>query len=447
MLISTLATFALLGAPSEAAAWARAHAVPLSLDAEPPSDGLGAVAAALQGADVVLIGEPTHGTRESWTLRRQLLAGLASRNRLSGVALEAGFAEAMAAEEYAQGGALSAEEAAQRTAGIQWPLRARGFVQLLRWVRAYNGKATRKIHVYGIDAPSPGAARLVRAALEQRNPLLASRARPLLDQLGSTAQMTGLLGQPAAPGEREIMADLQRELAGSPDSRALQAARILDQTLRFLHQPTYEARYRFRDEEILAANVRWALQDAGGPLAVLAHDGHITMDPENRSMGARLRRDLGERTAAVGIAFGSGGFLAMPVPRAPGERVRAFDLAPPAGDLVEAPLGEVPLAAAAFDLRAAPHTPAMQSWLDEPRPLRAIGAIFKADNERGFYLTLRARRAFDWLLYIQRATPEELVPAWGGAFLVARYAPLGCALALAALAAVWLVARRRRRSS
>src|SRR5690242_9528570 len=99
---------------SEVAAWVEAHAVPLSdvglsrdsADLEPLRNIIG-------DSRLVGFGEGMHNTHEFWAFRNRLFAYLVEELGFTAIALETGYLESIAADDYVQGKPVDGDVAAQ----------------------------------------------------------------------------------------------------------------------------------------------------------------------------------------------------------------------------------------------------------------------------------------------------------------------------------------------
>ena len=414
--------------------WARANAIQISLSrpgsaASPPrAADLQLLAAVIGDARVVALGEPAHGAHEPLAFRNRLFAWLVQEQHFSAIAIESGLCESQEAYTFVLGGPGDAASVTRHS--LTWGFGAFAEnVELIRWIRDWNLDAShvRKVRFYGIDlcggaeAGLPGAGialSKILAYFARVAPDLARDARavlqPHLEQFTDKTYPT--LPEVDRRRVRDALAELKTVLVQRRDALAAASTAIdyewalqdvvvaqsLEHTLKLWprHAPTIGvsadsyASFVARDAA-MADNIRWVLEREGpsGHILVFAHDGHVqngsargglwsvyTHAPE--AMGKHLRSFFGEHLLIIGA---SAGVDAAPLPAA---------IHHPEG--LDEALAAVGLPAFLLDLRRASDMPAIQSWLAQPRSLRAN---FTTEFE------LSPGEAFDALVFFATLTP------------------------------------------
>lgn len=158
----------------------------------------------------------------------------------------------------------------------------------------------------------------------------------------------------------------------------------------------------------MAENVKWILdRSPGAKMVIWAHNGHVASGGFGfETMGQALRKMYGPALVAAGFAFNQGGFQAMEQ----GKGLTTFTVPPaPAGSL-DATLASTELPILAVDLRAAPTTGPVADWLAQPHPTRTIGAVYSDATAASYFMPLRAREAFDVMLFVETTTAARKNP-------------------------------------
>ena len=122
--------------PSSTAAALQRNARPLR-----DADDARAVMPVLGGAELVLLGEATHGTQEFYRRRTEITKLLITEHGFDAIAVESDWPDALRASRYVQGEEADAspQEALDGYRRFpRWMWRNTETVRLLRWLRAYN---------------------------------------------------------------------------------------------------------------------------------------------------------------------------------------------------------------------------------------------------------------------------------------------------------------------
>jgi erythromycin esterase len=152
-----------LGVVEDDLAALRAHAIPLA-GAEPdlPEDDLGPLLERLAGAQLVGLGEATHGDHGSFAFKVRLIQALVRRGRCDVVVFERGVAEMDAFDRYVTG---DAEDLPPTGEGL-YPWRVEEVRDLFRWLRTWNA-AGGDVRVAGMDMQSPAGLPLALRLLDE----------------------------------------------------------------------------------------------------------------------------------------------------------------------------------------------------------------------------------------------------------------------------------------
>lgn len=163
----------------QAVAWIRRQARPLN----GPSPELQSLATRLAEAEVIGLGEVTHGAHEDMALKAQLLRLLVEHHGLRLLALEANRAVGLRLQRFIAAGSVETDVAAAlRESGIFSVYRCEALGELLRWLRDWNTlRPERAVRVVGIDVQDPG--RDTQAAWQALDALDATAAAALAQPL------------------------------------------------------------------------------------------------------------------------------------------------------------------------------------------------------------------------------------------------------------------------
>jgi erythromycin esterase len=388
--------------------WARGAAI---------GDDFAGLERVIGNARVIALGEADHGVHEYLAYRNRLARHLIERHGVTAILVESGFTEATVADDYVQGiGTATSREAAAALFSSAMPATLADNLELVEWLRAYNTKAARKVHIYGIDVTgrrngiyveSRRAADAALAYLAQHAPATHARLEPQLAPLLAKFHTAGYLE--LGELQRVQLTGLVAELLGAfkplPDTAPMRRARqsaamaaVLDTFFRQTRdrsskQVLADASLDGIRDATMAANVIWAL-DQDGPSSrafLVAHNSHVRRAPATTwpverppivAMGEALSHSLRQRLVVIGFLHGDG---------------------PPSATL-DGLFAKVGRDSFVLDLRDAPD--AVRAGLDEPWRLRL-------DHARALGLdpwwSARPRRCFDALAYSSKTREAAYV--------------------------------------
>jgi erythromycin esterase-like protein len=395
-------------------------------------------------AQVVLIGEATHGTHEFYRQRAVITKRLIEERGFSAVAAEADWPDAYRVNRYVQG-AADDPDAERALAGFErfptWMWRNADVLDFVGWLRAYNEDSGRRAGFYGLDLYS--LFRSVSAVVEYlagMDPSAAERARRRYacferfeeSQAYGYAVARGV-SEPCRRAVVEQLLELQRRagdylrrdgLAAEDEQfYAEQNARLVlnaEEYYRTMFDGA-DRSWNLRDRHMadtldrLLAHLR--RHDRAERIVVWAHNSHIG-DARATEMGARGQLNIGQLARErhgkdaflIGFTTYEGTVSAASDWDAQVERKR---VRPALGGSYEAlfhtagPRGFwIPLTAETSATRA----------LREPRVERAIGVLYRPETERAsHYFNARLTDQFDAVIHIDRTRavePIERTVAW-----------------------------------
>jgi TonB family protein len=183
---------------------------------------------------------------------------------------------------------------------------------------------------------------------------------------------------------------------------AIQNARVVLQCMQL------RANQVSRDRS-MADNIKWILdQNPGAKVVLWAHNGHVSTAGNGRydPMGASLRNMFGAQMVVFGFAFNQGSFQAVEQ----GKGLHEFTVPPAPPGSLDATFAATGIPLFALDLRAAPKTGPVATWLNESHKTRSIGAVYSQDSPDQYLLDLKAPRSFDVMLFVEKTTAARRNP-------------------------------------
>lgn len=388
--------------------------VPASADALWPT-GYTAFDHAVGDAQVVSLGESTHGTHEFFVAKHHLFRYLAEEKGFSVFAIEANQLSTERINAYVHGAPDTVERAMDGLFGVWYKQEVK---DLIEWMRAYiEVTPERQLAFVGFDMQDPQQPMdSVLAFLRRHDPAAADQVQALYaDQREAwrvrdypqPAEGQGAVWLAnAEKAEQLLSSSLRKRPARAANERlwAEQNARVVVQCALQASDPWNST---IRDS-CMAANIAWTLAryPEGTRMAVWAHDAHIARVgfASGTSMGAHMARLFGDRLRVVGITTYDGSYRATRgfTDHRPMD-ARCFPA--PVGSLEEAMHRLLPADSGALllNMRALAADP-RSTWIRAPRPVRSIGY---SAFDFGFEQSTVLADQFDAVLMIDSTTPSR----------------------------------------
>jgi erythromycin esterase len=378
-----------------------AHTDPALDTAARPLHTLGAT---VGHADVVGVGEATHGAHEFFRLQTHTFMNLVRDKGFGTFAREVSWSAGLRLDDYVVHGTGDPARIMREEFQANYLWNTEEYLDLVQWMRAHNQRHRDKVRFMGDDIAYPGPELFdrVRTYAQRHRPWLVAELDRLHDGLAPTAGITEWLttypGRPAA--ERAANRDRAWQavdllLRNDSDPWTVQHARVIAQSMTMWASPDG---FRYRDEA-MADNVLWWRAHTGDKIVLAAHDGHVAEESYwasyPRVQGTYLRERLGDRYLSVGTTFHHGGFHLFQ-----NGQVRTVAVGPPAPDHNESTLDTARLVDFVLDTRTGPR-----EWLAEARPTRQYAESFPDEPQR-----VALGRSFDVVVHFHEITPSRLLP-------------------------------------
>jgi erythromycin esterase len=367
------------------------------------------IAATLDDARVVGLGEATHGQHESFEWKRKITMALVRERGVRVVAYESSATRARAADDYVSGRSDDRRAAILGLGMLIWAVEENA--ALLDDLRAWNAAAAPadRVRFVGVDVQDPDAAAARLAELvRDADPTLAAHAIGLAGALPAAVESLWR-GEPAA--YEAAIAGLAAVEAAAKASPNLDSTLQAEIALRAMELRLGGEMFRSAGGRDRAMAEMLLAQLAPGESAALwAHNEHVkrsslaSLSSPEPAAGGALAETLGRSYVAVGILFDAGEFQALDRRDDGTWGFRRFTVGPAPDGSVERELVTLGLADTFVDLRAVPRG-APPSWPDVPRPYRIFGGYnIRPEHLSALQPAEAPRHAFDAIILLRSTT-------------------------------------------
>jgi erythromycin esterase-like protein len=393
-------------------------------------DDLSALLQRTASAQIVLLGEASHGTQDFYHLRASITKHLIQHHGLTAVAVEADWPDAYRVNRFVRGEGRDAD-ANSALSGFErfpsWMWRNTEVLSFVRWLREWNDEHPKgKVGFYGLDIYSLSTSiRAVISYLDKIDPEAAQRARDRYACFDHYAADSHAYGYAVSAGiiepcEDDVVRQLT-ELRARAVEYANRDGQVAQDEFFFAEQNAllaknaeeyYRAMFRGRHSswnirDTHMADMLDALVDHLGCqngtkpcIAVWAHNSHLGERGE-LNLGQLVRERYGSDVQSIGFTTYDGTVTAASDWDADAER----KLVRPALDgSIEALMHSVGIPQFVLNLQDQ-----RLGGFSTPLLERAIGVIYRPQTERqSHYIHARLIEQFDALIHVDRST--ALVP-------------------------------------
>ncbi|GAB4027440.1 erythromycin esterase family protein [Spirosoma koreense] len=379
----------------------------------------------LANAQLIGLGEGSHGTHEFFQMKDRLFRYIVQRHGGRALGFEASFGLCVTVNRFIHGESTAfgwATDAARSLRLLPWQVTE--VSDLLQWMKDYNkGKtADQQLSFYGFDCQSADDNfPLIRDFLTTVDPASVGQ----LDSLASLYSLSGGSSSRAAWGQYSqrlpplynLFVSHETQWMAAGGQRAYQLARhavrvlIQNQDVISSNQATCLS-YSKRDQ-YMAENIQWLSQTLGSTkLGLWAHSGHVANLASvcgSASMGYLLKQQLGNKYLIVGTSFSSGTFTAIDESQAnrplSSLSIQAESIKSTSNYL----LGKVQYPNFMLNLTQSPADSSLRSWLQTAQPFLLIAANYDNRNLQQVLYTYPLRGSFDVLIHFRDTTPTHIL--------------------------------------
>ena len=431
----------------EAIEWVRQNAVRLeTVEFDRQHDDLLALVPHLEGADVVALGEGTHGTREFFTVRQRMIELLVTELGFTDFAFEFPYGEGVEINEYICTGEGDPAEILARVYCPPW--NHVEMLDLIEWMRNTNAarEGRRALSYHGIDIHDGSTVPLIESILrfiEEVDPARRSEIAEKLDcfrynSMYDIATFIDSEGECRAALDSvvDILTRQRARYVGASTEReyaaALHEARLLRQRAEHRHR-TATAPGEADDlrDLYMADNLAWVVENvaSGGRVVLGAHNYHIgrfldlpvVAGSDRRtqtSMGWHLGERYGNAYVPVGATTRTGELAVFPFPGSSlvseedgrGMPQREFwEIPRVRNSRIIDVLRAAGVSPCVLDLRVERGTPGTD-WLFEESPILQIGTMFFPSVAESYSIHAEIAGPFDLLLYVDETTAPGILP-------------------------------------
>ena len=284
-------------------------------------EDLEVLSSSLSSKRVVAVGEATHGTKEFFQMKHRIFEFLVQKHGFKVFAIEAGFGEMAAINEYVRNGKGNPHKLVNRNGFWTWDTQE--VLDLVIWMRNYNidKKEPDQISVYGFDFQGAGpVAKDLLSNLEDSKFPLSQGQREMLNIFITHGYRK--LNEKEKNNLRKIFKRLRKDyeklkrkdfsLEVKRHQLILHYFDLLGQYIKFSGKKFNGNYYRDR---MMAKNIEWILnyEGNGSKTFIWAHNGHVGKRNylTGRSMGKYLSKKFKEEYYALGLTFQKGSFIAI----------------------------------------------------------------------------------------------------------------------------------------
>ena len=393
--------------------WIEANTIPFtSLDPNADFTELAPLQQVVGNAQIVGLGEGTHGTSEFFKMKSRLVSFLAHQMGFTVFAMEASMPETYRMNHYIMTGIGDPRELLR---GMYfWTWNTEEVLDMIEWMRQYNASGQGTIQFLGFDMQTPTVAMdYVTRFVTLADPGLLPAVKSAYSQVAALNFMTAPTGaavqqfaaaQAAAQNVHDqLQANrdeyLQTMLASEVDW-AIQNALIVVQAVVWGTTPIEPG----SRDVAMEANIAWIRSQAppGARIVLWAHNMHISREPN--WMGAMLARDFGQNYLPFAQCFHSGTYRAV---GSSGLGIYpALDSFPGSAEYMFHDTGTPQQI---LDLRRAKADDPASSWPLGDIEFRSIGAG-EVDGFNEFAVTSRLAADYDGLIFFDQTTASAELP-------------------------------------
>jgi erythromycin esterase len=360
---------------------------------------------AVGSAQIIAMGEASHGTSELFSLKDRFFRYLVEHDGVRIFAMEANWSDGEQIDRYLQTGQGSLRDILAST----WD--SREVLRLIQWMRCYNISHHRALHFFGMDMQQPNT--VISYLVDFYKTYEPTQAAGIkYDEACIDKPTMRLFKDSLSDGPKCIVATrfVVQELASDSNVRrsagraaylaAFHAAELVEEAAIEYSYKDIKKKAAARDLA-MAHNVQWLVSVLypSSKVFLWAHNGHVGVGLEAwPSMGTILRQSYGSDYFTIGQTFDHGS-----VSQPEGET----KIPPAIGNASEVIFRKVGMSPFFLDFREVPRHSQLGRWLFQPNGIRSLGAgtIGAAEVQNEIAATLPL--SFDAITFIDTGHPVQ----------------------------------------
>ena len=401
--------------------WLKQNSIPIKyIEAGNSFSDLQPLKKTLQDAQVIGLGEATHGTHEFFTIKHRLLEFLVTEMDFTAFALESSFSDCEPINDYILTGKGNLATVLTNQKYTAWDTEE--FSAMLDWMRNYNQKVPdeKKVRFYGLDILSLQKVGREKASVYFQKYVpekVASIDAVFALLAGEEVNWLSRMNQTALQQSFVPLNDLVNYLIDRKD-RLVRASslREWEQTHKYLEVMQQSLYFQLKDlpssfaskklgrDEYMWQNMLYIMERErpNTKFILWAHNYHVSNLDSLKSLGYFLKQKLGSRYYALGLECYQGSFQSrelLPDQSWGDLKVDTIHSTPTSINWYFAQIGKPYLF---VDLRQASANPLVSKWLDTPSNFGEGNWIHRSVNENFEIKTLKG--IYDGTFFIQRST-------------------------------------------
>lgn len=359
-------------------------------------------------AQIVALGEATHGNKEFQQLRLDVLQILVEQYGVRAFAIEGDFGGCEAVNRYIHGGSGTA---AQAVAAIGFAIyRTEETERLVEWMRDYNAFAAQgeDIRFYGFDIQQRAHSYNYLLEALRDDGIDTSELEQIWDSENDTYKAAY-----SAEQRSEIIVRLKAQLP-TDDEQAIHFADALLQNIELGRYADDAGELNAHRDGMMAENTMWILhreQERGhGRIMISGHNNHI-MQRENSDtpvLGSLLAEKLSGGYFAIGTDFYKSS-CNLPKPYT-GERItHTFYSHDPLAKASK----KCGFDSSFIDFSDVPETSALTAYIENSVQMGSLGELYSILMNflpRSYRVARAPKQAYDAMIFVTNAAPIEIEP-------------------------------------
>ncbi|MVM30962.1 hypothetical protein GO755_13050 [Spirosoma sp. HMF4905] len=379
----------------------------------------------LAKAQVIGLGEGTHGTHEFFQMKDRLFRYIVQHQSYQALGFEADFGLCLTINRFIHGESTSFGWTTDAARSLRlWPWQVTEVSDLLQWMKDYNtGKvADQKISFYGFDCQSADDNfPIVSEFLSTVDPASVASMDSIVNLYslsgGSSTHAAWQQYSQRLPTLYNLFVNHEAQWIAAGGQQAYQlarhAVRVLIQNQDVISSNQATCLSYSKREQYMAENIQWLYQTLGiHKLGLWAHSGHVANVPSScgsASMGYLLKQQLGSKYLIVGTSFSNGTFTAIDASKTnlplSSLSIQSESIKSTSNYL----LGKVQYPNFMLNLTQSPADSSLRNWLRGTQPLLLIGAGYDGSNPQKYLYNYPLTGSFDVLIHFRDTTPTHIL--------------------------------------